>query len=302
MVKYIHKYLNNEEENKFTELFKHNVQNNFIVSLFFKSHWIALIYPMIIGFLLYGTIKFYTSVYSTIIFFLLGFIAIQLKFVFAHMWAHSLMLQYDLWNIDGMPNVFGNIASVIFYAFFHHHHRSNDSWMMKKLGHSEWTNSFATAFTHWESFSLFTQTYPFNSIIIKVYLVWVLYRFSLIWPYLLGHEIGVLLLPISHDWVHERKSSKFGIYYLLKPLEYFGIFATKETHKRHHEIHDTVYQGFTSSGLYSARFDTFVDNIWNHYYKSDELGSFKEYKICYDLGKIMLGVYLGVMFVPVLFM
>ena len=81
--------------------------------------------------------------------------------------------------------------------------------------------------------------------------------------YLLGYELGAFLLPISHDWVHLRSSPQYGVYYILKTLEMIGIFATREDHKSHHNYeHRTVYQGFTSSGLYSKTFDKYINRLW----------------------------------------
>jgi hypothetical protein len=296
MQKYGHKYLSDEEKNDFVELFKDNVKNNPLVTLTFKYPIVAIIFPLIIIALLYFTIINCTNIFITLIFSALGILSIQLTFIMSHMWAHALMLEYDLWNVDGIPKLFGQIPSVIFYAFYHHHHKPGDFWMRAPLGHSVKMDSFATAFTHWESFSLFTQNYPFNHIFLKLYLIYNLMYNPISIPFILGYEIGVFLLPISHDWVHERKSGAFGTNYFLKPLEMIGIFATKEEHKRHHEVnHRTVYQGFTSSGLYSKRFDGIVDNVWN--YVHDKYGKF-EYGMCEVFYWLFMIVFTFVLLVP----
>ena len=87
-------------------------------------------------------------------------------------------------------------------------------------------------------------------------------------PYLFGYKLGVILLPISHDWVHLKKSNVFGMYYIFKPLEMLGIFAGAKDHRKHHDYtHETVYQSFSSSGIYTAFFDKYIDNIWNNVIK-----------------------------------
>lgn len=234
MPDYSHRYLTINEKYKFIELFNDNADKNYLIKIFFKYHLVAILYPFIILSLLYLTISNSVNILNDVVVFVLGLITIQIKFCFAHMWAHSLMLEYDLWSVKTMPQIFGQISFVIFYAFYHHHHEKDDDWMPRLLKHSEFTDSFATAFTHWESFSLFTQTYPINHLIIKSYVFYNLYTNPISIPFFLGHEVGVILLPIAHDWVHFRLSNKFGSYYLLKPLEWLGIFATKEDHKRHH--------------------------------------------------------------------
>lgn len=209
MSRYKHRYLTLEEQSKFIELYKDNIGKNLFVSLFFKYHIITIIYPIIICILFYYSYYLNNNVLYKICLFILGFLAVTIKFGVAHMWAHSLMLEYDLWNINMMPKMFGQIASVIFYAFDHHHRKNNnDLWMAQQLEHSELTNTFATLFTHWESFSLFTQIYPFKYLD-KLLLIYILYYNPSTIHYILGHEVGVLFIPIAHDFCHFQYANKF---------------------------------------------------------------------------------------------
>jgi hypothetical protein len=60
--------------------------------------------------------------------------------------------------------------------------------------------------------------------------------------------------------------SRFGLPLatVLSVCERAGLLATKADHHPHH-VHDhpTVYQSFTSSGIFSRRLDTVVNGLWN---------------------------------------
>ena len=85
---------------------------------------------------------------------------------------------------------------------------------------------------------------------------------SIFAPYLLGYEIGVFFLPIAHDWVHLKTVGKMK--YILYPLEKLGFIANKKDHHRHHNYsNETVYQSFSSSGLYLHKLDNVFDKLWN---------------------------------------
>lgn len=294
MSRYKHLLLTEEEQDKFIELYKDNISKNFLVSLFLRYHWIAIIYPIIVSVLFYLT----PLTFNNILLFLIGFMMITVKFGIAHMWAHSLMMEYDLWNVKKMPKIFGNISSVIFYAFDHHHRQnSSDLWMAEKLGHSQLTNTFATLFTHWESFSLFTQTYPFKYFD-KFLLSLILYYKPTTIAYILGHEVGVLFIPIAHDFCHFQYANKFGAKYLLKPLEYIGILANRQIHQTHHDHnHEYVYQSFFSSGIYCSWVDRLGDWIWNYIFRNYT----GKYEACHILKRIVDNCYMLTLLLPLLF-
>lgn len=294
MSRYIHRFLTEEEQGRFIDLYKDNISKNFLVSLFLRHHILLLIHPMIVVSLFYLT----ALTYNNILLYLLGFVMITLKFGIAHMWAHSLMLEYDLWSIKKMPKIFGQISSVIFYAFDHHHRQNNnDLWMANKLNHSQTTNTLVTLFTHWESFSLFTQTYPFKYSD-KFLLSLILYHKPITIAYVLGHEVGVLFIPIAHDFCHFQYANKFGAKYLLKPLEYIGILANRQIHNIHHKHdHEYVYQSFFSSGIYCSWIDRLGDWIWNYLYHKYT----NKCEVCLILKRIVDNCYMLVLLLPLLF-
>jgi hypothetical protein len=163
-----------------------------------------------------------------------------------------------------MTHNIGQLPIVMYYAFYHHHHTKTDHWLHDTLKYDK----VQTLYAHWNSFSLFTCHYPINGILIKLFILYnMCYYFDKTIAFFLGYEIGVFLLPISHDWVHERRCGVFGVHYLLKPLEKLGVFATKQDHYTHHKYdHPCVYQNFTSSGIYLKPFDKIIDKLWNVFY------------------------------------
>jgi hypothetical protein len=266
-VEYCNRPLTDEEKDKFIDSFLENVNQKLIMRTFFKHPWIALFFPLLNMYLIKLTITTCTNISLTIGMFLLGMLSLQLYFIFGHMWTHALMLYYNLWAVGTMVKIYGLIPTVCFYAFYHHHHDDDPEWMRKKLGHSKGLDGLATAFTHWESFSLFTQSYPCDHRIIKAFIFTSLYLLPPMIPFIAGWEFGTLLLPAAHDWVHEKKAAKFGLQYVFIFLEKIGIFASKQDHNSHHKTGlERVYQDFSSSGLYSKKLDQYLNGIWDHVY------------------------------------
>lgn len=262
---YRHRNLSDKEKADFEELYLESANHNPLVRKFLQNKLYTAVFPIIIAGLLLLSYQMHFNKIFTVIAVVMGLVSIQLNFVVSHMWAHALMLEYDLWNRENMLKHVGEIPFVLFYAFYHHHHTDEDDWS-HVVSTNNFHGAFATAFAHWESFSLFTMRYPLNESM-RWFVISSLYWHPYLAPFFLGYEIGVILLPISHDWVHKKNAQKFGIYYILKALEMIGIFAKPSDHAKHHKYtHPTVYQGFTSSGLYSARFDAFLDNIWNYFF------------------------------------
>ena len=156
-------------------------------------------------------------------------------------------------------------------------------------------DTVATLFAHWNTFSLFTCHYPISGYLYKLFLVCVMYFYpTKLLGFILGHEVGAFLLPISHDWVHDRKCAIFGIKYLLQFLHNLGIFATRHDHKKHHNHdHPYVYQNFTSSGIYSQRFDKCFDSLWNYLFDCSSKRKIQLYKLMwYPMFATFLGTVL----------
>jgi hypothetical protein len=130
-------------------------------------------------------------------------------------------------------------------------------------------------------------------------LIYILYYNSLTIHYILGHEVGVLFIPIAHDFCHFQYANKFGAQYILKPLEYIGILANRQIHKTHHQHdHKNVYQSFFSSGIYFNVIDKLADKVWNYIY--DNHGN-EKYKVCHILKRLVDIIYIAVLIIPLLF-
>lgn len=258
---YKHKVLSLDERDDFLNLYLDTLNKNMMMKLLDANKFFALTYPLILIVLTYLTVSYSVSNLIVVVGFMLGFLAIQLNFITAHTWAHALMLEYPMWKISEMTSKIGQLPIVMYYAFYHHHHTKTDIWGHNILKYDK----VETLYSHWNSFSLFTCHYPINNVLMQLFLAYNLYfHFGYVLSFILGYEFGVFLLPISHDWVHERRCGDFGAYYLLRPLEYIGVFAAKHDHHTHHKYdHATVYQNFTSSGIYSKLFDKMLDKMWN---------------------------------------
>ena len=259
-----HRDLTEYERIDFKLATKHNIENNYFMSLIKKNRYYALLFPIINILLLTLSILSQQSILLSILGLVLGLLSIQTVFVTTHMWAHGLMLEYDAWKVCH-PRMKG-LPSVVFYAFYHHHHSKADNWFPEL---SYYVDDNLIMESHWESFSLFTSNFPISRWINIPSIMYMLFYYpSITAPYLFGYELGVILLPISHDWVHLKKSNAFGMYYIFKPLEMLGLFASVKDHKKHHNYtHETIYQSFSSSGIYTAFFDRYIDNIWNNIMK-----------------------------------
>ena len=260
----MHRDLTPEERIKLVLLLECNANRNPFMKEYFQNRNLAILYPIILVTLFMASVKISTGVFSFVLLFFSGIISIQINFIFQHIYAHALMLYYDRWapNVHSMQD----IPIVLFYAFYHHHHSKDDNWA-PHLSYYNATGARDVAVSHWNSFFISSTEFPFGRILPKIFLPIMIYYSPRYVIYLLGYELGAFLLPISHDWVHLRSSPQYGVYYVLKSLEVIGIFATKDDHKSHHKYdHRTVYQGFTSSGLYSKVFDDYVNKLWDSIY------------------------------------
>ncbi len=271
-MKYEHRQLSLTERDEFRKLFERRVRFDFLLYNMLNDKAYSIIYPIAIitlTMLTMLTIIQNKSIFLLICYFCFGLISTQLLFSTAHIWAHSLMLEYSLWDIKTMKSKIGNVPIVIFAAFYHHHSSKYDDWMNKLSYHND-IGSFIIAMCHWHSFSLLTMNYPMPGFLVKVLtFLYLVYCPHVAAPYFLGYEIGVFLLPISHDWVHKRNISEYYMGNIFSVLETIGLFATKDDHKRHHiHTHTTIYQGFTSSGLYSSYLDSLFDKVWDYFFNA----------------------------------
>jgi hypothetical protein len=266
---YAHRYLDQEEEKKFKELYDVLFVGDPIMSLIHCDARFLAIFPMIIVALIVCTVMAKASLAAEAVAMMLGLLSVQLNFITSHMWAHALMLEYDLWETDMMLAMVGRIGVVVPHAFHHHHFLPGKDWWdslpSKRLigdgRHAIKDGNFSIAVAHWVSFSLFTLSFPTRMVWIVAVMLWL---FPVSAVYFLFYELGVILLPIAHDWVHNRNAALGILYHILLGFERIGIIAARADHKSHHiHNHRTVYQAFSSSGIYSRILDKVFDRIWD---------------------------------------
>jgi hypothetical protein len=246
-MRYIHRDLTPKEREKFIQLYELNKNNQIY------PRTCVYLLPLIYSYLIYRSLE--ANLLQIILGFVLGLFGIQIHFILTHMWNHGLMLEYDVWTVE--TRWMHWIPSVVFYAFYHHHHTRSDDWAPALSYYKTGANNIVRS--HWESFSIFCLS-PFSAILA----LFGIYYYPQFAPYVLGFEIGMILLPLAHDWVHLRKSRAYGLNYLFHPLEMMGIFATREDHSAHHNHnHPTVYQGFSSSGIYARHIDRIFNWMWD---------------------------------------
>src|SRR5579864_6862546 len=99
---YRHRELSSEEKAGFEALYLESANHNYLVRKFLQNKLYTLVFPIIVGGLLILTYQMHFNVIFTVIAMAMGLVSIQLNFVSSHMWAHALMLEYDLWNPEGM--------------------------------------------------------------------------------------------------------------------------------------------------------------------------------------------------------
>jgi len=286
---FIHRWLSEGEKDKFSNNFGEHIKTtscrrtkqltHFFLFLFFVTLLLSIIEVVLhiqesTGYFMIHTAGF-----------IYGILAIQLHFIFSHMWVHALMFEYDLWfSKDLMDKEFGIdrlLPPVMWDAFYHHHAEHTDiKWLENRnKDNTYYTGPFATLISHWESYFLFTMSFPYgfksNTILWFILTFYSQYRLDIFAGFLLGYQIGVILLPINHSWVHSKISISpdESPYYLcilykilehfLRALEWIGIIATSKDHKSHHDYDSPgVYKNFTSSGLYSRILNEYIDKLW----------------------------------------
>src|SRR3972149_5348594 len=108
-MKYNNRPLTIEEQNEFKDLYHDNLNNNKLAKQIMTHRVYAFIYPCNIILLLTIVFSLYRSIISNTIAFIAGLLSNQLIFIISHIWAHSLMLDYSLWNIRTMSRKMGQI-------------------------------------------------------------------------------------------------------------------------------------------------------------------------------------------------
>ncbi len=281
-----HRELNKREQQELLDLYQLITDNDFIMKKMRANKYWSLLFLAIITSLFALTMITYKSVQHLCISIILGLLSIQLNFIMGHMAVHALMLDYSLWNRN-MIQIVGDVPPVVPIAFYHHHEFDRNCI----LSYDNVDGEFNVMVSHWVSFSLFTSYFPINGYLLKAFIALTLRSAP---AYYLGYEIGVILLPIAHAWVHSKIKSS-NVCYIIKMLEYIGIVASKQDHKKHHDYNgEYVYTSFTTSGIYSATLDEYMTNIWNYLFIKC-----REYD--YPLYKVLLYLHRIVMFITIVF-
>lgn len=273
-----HHELNETEKKNFERLY-YQIESDYPIFNLMKQNlatmiaWILYVLGFMIFFIVIGVneISFYSCT-KYIALFCLGVFALQIIFVAAHVKSHALFLEYDKHCLDvTKDNDVLTQQPIYFYAFYHHHHSITNDWM-PELSYCSNKNQFVldhegtrniTA-SHWHGFSMLSS----KNILIVVFLVMICPNLVF---YFFGYEIGVFILPFAHGWQHIPKKNFRKLQTLFSTLEYFGLLANKHDHNNHHK-HDspTVYQDFSSSGLYAKRIDKLINTFWDQIYNKNE--------------------------------
>lgn len=211
-----------------------------------------------------------------------GVLALQLWFVASHTAAHAFMLEYDQ-HAPGRPRLHAFRISqlpIYFFAFYHHHHTWEDDWApfmsyndAAKSRIWEHAGTRGVIASHWVNYSHLPYLIPDGhvlptpvTLLVVAGYAQLVVRARYFAPFLAGYELAVLLLPLAHGWQH-IPHSRYGPWLaaLLQLVERLGLIANRTDHRPHH-VHtgETVYQSFSSSGLYARWVDVWVDRQWNH--------------------------------------
>jgi hypothetical protein len=271
-VKYTHRELDNEERGKFIVLYNKIEQHYPLLMYFKRSKQTALQWIVLVA--LFGIIAIFCqkftliSVILSMCYFSLGLISLQVVFVVTHILAHAKFLEYNFAsNINPTKsNTWVGLLSFIdcityhpvyYYGFYHHHHTENDNWF-PELSYYMPTFAKNVAVAHWLSY-----TNLVSRILIFVIIT------SIICPKLLmfwfGYEVGVLIVPIAHAWQHiNHLRLHVFVRILFRLFESTGIVADKHSHHKHHVYNiPTVYQDFSSSGIYAEPIDKLLNKFWD---------------------------------------
>jgi len=304
MSRYEWRELTGDERSNFLKLYQES-ENKYKLFQWIKSSpltmYLWVLFVMMLG--LFGIFSsscsdegsLLSNFFLKIVFFCCGVIGLQIVFVAAHVKAHALFLEYDE-HVPGSQRI--QERPIYFYAFYHHHHTQSDNWA-PSLGYHDKKNSFIMEHegarnviaSHWHGFSMLT-----SKTILMVLL------FVMLYPplacYFFGYEVGVLLLPLAHGWQHVKKERYgFLLSRLFMILESMGLVANGHDHGRHH-VHSspTVYQDFSSSGLYMKKIDKHINKWWDQAFYAPDTTPYDYLKPFVSLVYMSIGVYVPLLF------
>lgn len=227
--------------------------------------WIFIVFTLMTTLISVLSNIYEFNYWKSLVNFILGIFALQIVFITSHMKSHALFLEYEKHHVGDETLL--NQKPIYYYAFYHHHHSYTDNWATY-LSYYDNYNSFVlkhkgtrniTA-AHWHGFSILTSQTVFILVLTLFFPEMIYYYF--------GYEIGVLLLPFAHGWQHLPRKRFGNLKYLFIFLQYIGLIASKIDHDNHHNYKiETVYQDFSSSGIYAKKIDSYLNKLWNKIYK-----------------------------------
>lgn len=255
-----HRELTKRGQEHFIGLYQYVVDTSHIFKYMISSDiksktWICLL-------LIFINASVWTNLYivwSGVLFgslaFCLGILSLQIIFVGSHMEAHALFLEYGNHYATNLRCV---KPIVYYYAFYHHHHTKNNNWAPQLSFYTEKGIRGITV-AHWHSYTMLLS----SRIFLVAFFSWLS---PILMFYFVGYECAVYILPYAHGWQHMHKK-KLGTVpnLIIPPLIRIGLIAGSDQHKNHHNHnHSTVFQSFSSSGIYSKKLDRWLDSFWNN--------------------------------------
>lgn len=268
----VHKNLSKDEKDSFIKLYE-KIENDHLLFKLMKISQTTMT-----GWLIYVCffclLCFYSNHFKigNIFIILSGIICLQIVFIATHIRSHSLFLEYDEHTVktERLKD-----SPIYYYAFYHHHHTKQNHWASGMGYFSDKNSKFLTNYvsarniicSHWHGFSLLASVK--GLILISIFGM----LNSRVLFYFLGYELGVIILPFAHIWQHAHVNCFGYLASIFKFLEDYGVIANDEDHHFHHAHNqvETVYQDFSSSGLYFKfiNLDKYINKFWNHsFYKA----------------------------------
>jgi hypothetical protein len=256
--RFVHRNLNELERKQFIETYRDVEYQDAVFSLISQSDRSMMLWVVSIIVFILNTLRLSIEIeswYIILLIFILGIIGLQIVFVATHMEAHAFFLEYDL---HVPTNTLLPKWTVYYYAFYHHHHSRADNWA-PFLSYHNHDGARNVAAAHWTSFSMLSSK---RILIIMLFL----HIHPLIWVYFAGYEFACLVLPFAHRWQHVAASEQNIVCRILfQFLEKIGFVANHKDHIAHHDhTHPTVYQSFSSSGLYTEWIDHYLNEFWDY--------------------------------------
>ncbi|KAL0490009.1 hypothetical protein AKO1_006703 [Acrasis kona] len=261
-----HCNLDQEQQKEFKRIVQRSEQNAPAFGFMSRNKTTMILWVMLV--MTFGIFSIYLcydhvnlpSLVAAILLIASGMVALQLLFVSSHTASHAMFLEYENIKLDNER--WSEQHPIFYYAFYHHHHSFKNNWFPELSYHNP-KGTINVVAAHWDGYSLLAK---------KERIMIVLF-FMLLNPicglFFFGYELGALLLPYAHLWQHISHSRMAVFEYILRICEKCGLIANGADHHRHHNHnHDTVYQDFSSSGIYMKHIDDWINYLWDCAFKT----------------------------------